>query len=115
MIITANTSYEVSVQLLRILWSVDYRNAYHRKGIIAKEYVYFDPMHCRFYFSDKQLSAKRKELIKMYLTVDAAEAIHITATKYPFYRIILGAVAYRKMFAYREYFELVRKKPEWFN
>ncbi|MDX1295646.1 MAG: hypothetical protein R3302_05240 [Sulfurimonadaceae bacterium] len=113
MVITARTSFEASVQLLRVVWAVDYRSVSHRRGIIAVEYVYFDPVNCRFYFSDVQ-HADAKYLLKRYMNVDPSDAIRIAASKHSFCRILLGAVAYRKMFTYREFFEIVRTRPEWF-
>ncbi len=114
MVISAKSPFEASVQLLKVVWAVDYRSVPHLGGIIAVEYVYFDPVACRFSFSDVQ-HADAKYLLRRYMQVDADDAVRIAATKHPFCRILLGAVAYRKMFTYREFFEIVRSRPEWFR
>ena len=110
----ATTPYGASTELLRIIWAADYKSASHPCGVIAVEFVYFDPLRCRFIFSSHQSNENARYLLKRYIGVDAGEAIKIAATKYPFYLIALGAVASRKMFTYREFFGLVRERPEWF-
>ena len=110
----ATTRYEASVELLRIVWAADYKSVPHPHGILSMEYVYFNPLRCRFGFSPHQIQADARFLLKRYLGVDASEAVHIAATKYPFYLIALGAVTSRKMFTCREFFGLVKEKPEWF-
>ncbi len=114
MVLRATTPYGASVELLRIVWHADYRSASHLHGIIAAEYVYFDPLRCRFIFSSHQSNENARYLLKRYVGVDADDAIQIAATKHPFYLIALGAVASRKMFTYREFFAVVRERPEWF-
>ena len=114
---SANTQYEASLQLLQPIWKNDYKNSWHPTGIIATEYVYFDLTHCRFYFSSEQLKGDRKtvsQLLKRYRAEEKYNAVEIVASKYCFSRLLLGAVAHRKMFSYREFFELVKDRPELF-
>jgi len=112
-----NSEHQASVQLLQIIWKTDYKNSWHPSGIVAVEYVYFDAVHCRFFFRDSQERSDRKivrQLVKRYLVNEPYDAVQIVATKYPFSKIVLGAVVYRKLMTYREFFTLVRQKPELF-
>lgn len=109
--------YQASIQLLQVIWTTDYKCSWHPTGIIATEYVYFDAVHCRFYFRSEQERTDKiviKQLIKKYSIHEQYDAIEIVATKYPFSKLILGAVVYRKIIGYREFFNLVRKNPELF-
>ena len=110
----AKTSYEASRLLLEPIWRIDYKSNPHRVGIIIFEYVYFDPVHCRYFFSDTQIGGQEKYLVKRYGMKDKYNAVEIVACKYPFAKLVLGAIVYRKLMGYREFFELVREKPELF-
>ena len=114
---TVNTQQQASVQLLQVIWGTDYKCSWHPTGIIATEYVYFDPVHCRFYFRSEQERSDRKtikQLVKRYGVYDSYDAIEIVSCKYSFSKLILGAVVYRKLISYREFFILVKEKPELF-
>ena len=81
------------------------------------EYVYFNPVQCRFYFRSEQERTDKdvvRQLVKRYSVNEPYNAVEIVATKYPFSKLILGAVVYRKIISYREFFNLVREKPELF-
>jgi len=113
----ANTQQQASVQLLQVIWRTDYKLSWHPTGIIATEYVYFDAVHCRFYFSSEQLRGDKevvRQLVKRYSVNEPYDAVEVVATKYPFSKLILGAVVYRKIIGYREFFQLVREKPQLF-
>jgi len=113
----ANTEQQASIQLLQVIWTTDYRSSWHPTGIVAVEYVYFDAVHCRFFFSSEQLRGDKvvvRQLVKRYMVSEPYNAVEIVATKYPFSKLILGAVVYRKIIGYREFFQLVRERPELF-
>ena len=108
---------KASIKLLQVIWVTDYRNSWHPSGVLATEYVYFDPVLCKFYFSSEQIRGSRKavrQLVKRYDVHKPYDAVKIVATKYPFSKIVLGAIVYHKLMTYREFFTLVRDKPEWF-
>ncbi len=112
-----STQQQASVQLLQVIWYTDYKCSWHPTGIIATEYVYFNPVQCRFYFRSEQERTDKdvvRQLVKRYSVNEPYNAVEIVATKYPFSKLILGAVVYRKIISYREFFNLVREKPELF-
>ena len=87
-----------------MIWKTDYKCSWHRNGIVAVEYVYFDPVHCKFFFRDTQEQTDRtvvRQLVKRYLISDPHDPVEVVATKYPFSKLILGAVVYRKYISYR--------------
>ena len=113
----ANTEHQASVQLLQVIWRTDYKCSWHPTGIVAMEFVYFDAVCCRFYFRSEQERTDKdvvRQLVKRYSVNEPYNAVEIVATKYPFSKLILGAVVYRKLISYREFFDLVRTKPELF-
>ena len=79
---TVNSEQQASIQLLQVIWTTDYKCSWHPKGFIATEFVYFDAVHCRFYFSSEQLRGDKeiiRQLVKRYSVNEPYDAVEIVA------------------------------------
>ncbi|MDD2837383.1 MAG: hypothetical protein PHX59_00365 [Sulfuricurvum sp.] len=52
-------------------------------------------------------------MIKRYGAVNIEEVIEITAIKYSFSQIAIGAIVSRKFMTYREFFDTVKDHYDW--
>jgi len=109
----ATTAYEASLEILHYIWQLDYKYAPLSMRSTSLVFVYFDPYRCKFEFRSTQIP-NRKYLIKRYTFLGELEITAIVATKYPFYQILIGATAMRKLLSYKDFFDTVRDNPEWF-
>jgi hypothetical protein len=110
--IKANNSHEASKQILRIVFTSDYHHADYRYSSHWYVFVYFDSSHCKFYFEQTQ-RVSSAGLIKRYKVIDMEDAIHITAMKYTFSQISVGAIIGRKLMSSKEFFDVAKEHFEW--
>lgn len=110
--IKANNSHEASKQILRIVFTSDYHHAGYRYSSHWHVFIYFDASHCKFYFEQTQ-RASSAGLIKRYKIINMEDAIHITATKYTFSQISVGAIIGRKLMSSKEFFDVAKEHFEW--
>lgn len=110
--IHADNAHEASKQILRILYTTDYRYASISSGQFGYTYVYFSVQRCRYSFEAQQRRVS-EGLIKRYGVLDIEDIITTTACKYSFTQIAIGAVLSRKMMNHREFFEMIRDHFDW--
>jgi len=108
----AKTSYQASIEILHYVWHIDYKYTTVTLTRTPFVFVYFDPNRCKFEIY-KQQKLDTKYLIKRYTILDESDITGFVATKYPFYKILIGATSMRRLLSYREFFEIVRENPEW--
>lgn len=53
------------------------------------------------------------ELLKRFKGLDVDDVLKITATKYKFSQIAIGAINHRKLMTHREFFEITQKHFDW--
>lgn len=112
MVINAQNSFEASKQILRVIYTNDYKYSSNDALRNGYTYVYFSIEDCKYYFS----SAQRKNasgLIRRYEKIDIEDVLNITATKYSFVQIAINAIIKRKIMNYREFFDLMKLHNEW--
>lgn len=114
MSINAINPLEASKQILRVIYATDYRYSSYRASQYGYTFIYFSPEHCRFHFESQQRKDSRG-LIKRYSVIDMEEVIHITAHKYSFTQIAIGAIISRKFMTYREFFDLMKIHYDWID
>lgn len=112
MCINAINAHEASKQILRVICTIDYKQSRYRASQYGYTFVYFSPENCRYYFESQQ-RRDSKGLIKRYGLVNIEDVIEITAIKYSFSQIAIGAIVSRKFMTYREFFEIVRVHYDW--
>lgn len=110
--IDSTNAYEASKQILRVIYTTDYNHSSYKPVQHGYTYVYYSARSARFFFSSQQHKAST-ELIKRYQVLDSEDIINITACKYSFAQITLGAILSRKIMTHREFFEIVRDHFEW--
>ena len=112
MVINAQNSFEASKQILRVIYTNDYKYSSYNALRYGYTYIYFSIEDCKYYFS----SAQRKNasgLIRRYGRIDIEDVLNITATKYTFVQIAINAIIKRKIMNYREFFDLMKLHNEW--
>lgn len=112
MIINAQNSFEASKQILRIIYTIDYKYSSCNTLRYGYTYVYFSIEECRYSFSSVQYK-NAKGLIRRYGKIDIEDVLNITATKYTFTQIAIRAIIKRKIMTYREFFDLMKLHNEW--
>lgn len=110
--INAVTSHVAAKQILRLICTTDYKQSRYRASQYGYTFVYFSPEYCRYYFESQQ-RRDTKGLIKRYGIVNIEDAIEITAIKYSFTQIAIGAIVSRKFMTYREFFKIVKDHYDW--
>lgn len=106
MCINAISAHEASKQILRVICTTDYKQSRYRASQYSYTFVYFSPENCRYHFEPQQRRDTRG-LIKRYAVLNIEDVIEITAIKYSFTQIAIGAIVSRKFMTYREFFEIV--------
>ncbi|HEX5329731.1 hypothetical protein [Sulfuricurvum sp.] len=112
MCINAINAHEASKQILRVICTTDYKQSRYRASQHGYTFVYFSSAYCRYYFESQQRKDTRG-LIKRYGVMNIEDVIEITAIKYSFAQIAIGAIVSRKFMTYREFFEIVRVHYDW--
>jgi len=112
--IEASNSHEASKQILRVIYSIDYKYTSQRASRYGYTFVYYSPSHAQFSFEQQQRK-NGNTLIKRFGVIDAEDVIIITAHKYSFTQIVLGAILKRKFMTQAEFFEIAREHFDWIN
>ena len=112
MCINAINAHEASKQILRVICTTDCKQSRYRASQYAYTFVYFSPESCRYHFESQQRK-NSNGLIKRYRIVNIEEVIGITAIKYSFTQIAIGAIVSRKFMTHREFFEIVKAHYDW--
>lgn len=110
--IIALNAHEASKQILRIVLTSDYHHASYRGNSYGFIYVYFNVERCRFSFEPMQRK-NSTELLKRFKGLDVDDVLKITATKYKFSQIAIGAINHRKLMTHREFFEITKEHFDW--
>lgn len=110
--IKANNSHEASKQILRVIYSIDYKYTSKKASNYGFTFVYYSPSYAQFSFEQQQRK-NCNALIKRYGVIDAEDVITITAHKYSFTQIALGAILKRKFMTQAEFFEIAREHFDW--
>lgn len=110
--INAPDAHEASKQILRVVLTSDYHHAPYKGNFYGFIYVYFDVEKCRYSFEAMQ-RRNSTELLKRYRVLDVDEVLKITATKYTFTQIAIGAINNRKLMTHRGFFEIARAHFDW--
>lgn len=110
--INASSAHEASKQILRVVLTSDYHHAYYRGNSYGYIYVYFDVERCKYFFDSIQRNNSIQPL-KRYRVLDVEEVLKITATKYKFSQIAIGAINHRKLMTHREFFEITKEHFVW--
>jgi hypothetical protein len=112
MIVNAQNSFEASKQILRVIYAIDHKYSSYRALGYGYTYVYFSIVDCRYSFSSTEYK-NASGLIRRYEKIDVEDVLNITATKYTFAQIAIGAILSRKIMSHREFFDMVRSNFNW--